>query len=64
MLAAIQDSRIQRIITHPDDSGAEWKRDLARFESGDVTLTRFSAGESTIKAVQRLLIFLGYSTSS
>ena len=29
-----------------------------------MTLTRQSAGESAIKAVQRLLIFLGYSTAS
>jgi hypothetical protein len=64
MIAAIDDSRIQRILTHPADNTAEWRNDLKRFEAGDTTLTRKSAGESTIKAVQRLLIFLGYSTGS
>jgi len=58
------DPRIQRIITHPDDDNAVWHADLDRFMAGDARLTRRSAGESAIKAVQRLMIFLGYSTSS
>jgi len=37
---------------------------LERLERGDTTLTRQSVGESAIKAVQRLLVFLGYSTAS
>jgi peptidoglycan hydrolase-like protein with peptidoglycan-binding domain len=56
--------KIQRILTHPDDSNRIWKTDLDRFLAGDVSLTRSSAGESAIMAVQRLMIFLGYSTSS
>lgn len=60
----ISDSRVKRIITHPEDDTAIWRADLERFLSGDTTLTRKSAGESGIKAIQRLLIFLGYSTSS
>jgi hypothetical protein len=64
MIAAINDPRIQRILTLPEDNTAEWRRDLQRLEAGDATLTRQSAGETSIKAVQRLLIFLGYSTSS
>ena len=58
------DPRLQRILTHPDDDNAVWHGDLDRFLSGDVTLTRKSAGEAAVKAVQRLLIFLGYSTSA
>ncbi len=58
------DPRVQRILTLPEGSTADWESDLRRLESGDATLTRKSAGEASIKAVQRLLIFLGYSTSS
>ncbi len=60
----IENSRIQQIIAHPEDRKALWRTDLERFLSGDENLTRKSAGESGIKAIQRLLIFLGYSTSS
>jgi hypothetical protein len=60
----IRDRRIKRIITHPEDDNAVWRADLERFIDGDTTLTRKSAGESAIRAIQRLLIFLGYSTSS
>jgi len=60
----IDDPRIKRIIRHPDDSESLWRADLGRFLAGDDTLTRKSAGEAGIRAVQRLLIFLGYSTST
>jgi len=60
----IQEPRIQSIVTHPEDDSAVWQGDLQRFLSGDKTLTRQSAGESAIIAVQRFMIFLGYSTSS
>jgi hypothetical protein len=59
-----REPRIQRIITHPEDDNTVWQEDLERFLSGDTTLTRHSVGESAITAVQRLMIFLGYSTSS
>lgn len=80
MITALTDARIRRILSPADprhepergerrsarvaDRSEEWAADLARFERGDVTLTRQSVGESSIKAVQRLLIFLGYSTAS
>lgn len=64
MIPAIDDKNIRKILWAPGNRDAVWKRDLERFEQGDVTLTRKSAGESSIKAVQRLLFFLGYSTSS
>ena len=64
MIPAINDKKIQQILWAPEKRDEEWKSDLDRFESGDVSLTRKSAGESSIKAVQRLLFFLGYSTSS
>ena len=56
--------KIKRIITHPEDDNRVWKADLDRFIAGDARLTRKSAGETAIMAVQRLMIFLGYSTSS
>ncbi len=62
MINALSDKRIQKILSV---SGAEeWKQDLKRLEKGDISLTRKSAGEASIKAIQRLLFFLGYSTSS
>lgn len=59
-----RDPRIQQIIAHPHDNNAAWQEDLEQFLSGGTQLTRHSAGESAIIAVQRLLIFLGYSTAS
>jgi N-acetylmuramidase/Putative peptidoglycan binding domain len=64
MIAALTDARVKRILSLADDTSESWVADLARFERGDVTLTRQSVGESSIKAIQRLLIFLGYSTAS
>lgn len=61
---ALKDERILRVLKMPGEDEADWRADLDRFERGDVTLTRKSVGESSIKAVQRLLIFLGYSTAS
>jgi len=59
-----RDTRIRRILTLPEDDGAEWQSALERFLSRDVELTRHSAGEATISALQRLMLFLGYSTAS
>jgi hypothetical protein len=64
LLSLINDTRLKRIILHPDDDESLWRSDLQRFLAGDANLTRRSAGEAGIKAVQRLLVFLGYSTSS
>jgi N-acetylmuramidase/Putative peptidoglycan binding domain len=64
MANALSDARIRRILSLPDDTADGWATDLARFERGDITLTRRSAGEASIKGIQRLLIFLGYSTAS
>ncbi|MCW8889541.1 MAG: N-acetylmuramidase domain-containing protein [Sedimenticola sp.] len=62
--ALVEDPIIQKIVTHPDDDTATWRDDLQRFLSQEIRLTRRSAGESAITAIQRLLIFLGYSTSA
>lgn len=64
MLAHLDDARIQKILTPPRSDASGWKQALERFEAGDVKVNRQSAGESAIKAVQRKLIFLGYTTSS
>jgi len=64
LLELSTDPRIRRIISHPLDDNDDWRKDLEQFLSGGTQLTRHSAGESAIIAVQRLLIFLGYSTAS
>lgn len=60
----IDDPQIQRILTHPEETDSGWRADLQRFEQNDLTLDRRTAAENSVKALQRLLIFLGYSTSS
>ena len=64
MIDLLADVRIRRILSPADERADVWEADLARFQRGDVTLTRESVGEGSIKAVQRLLVFLGYSTAS
>ncbi len=59
----IVDERIRRVLS-ASGNGSDWSEDLRRLERGDITLTRKSAGEAGIKAVQRMLVFLGYSTAS
>jgi peptidoglycan hydrolase-like protein with peptidoglycan-binding domain len=63
MSQLIQDPRIQQIIALPEDRDESWRADLTRLEAGDLTLDRKTAGENSIKIIQRLLIFLGYSTA-
>ena len=63
MLTELQDLRIRKILSLKVNDD-EWRGELDRLQQGDITLTRESAGEGAIKAVQRLLIFLGYSTST
>ena len=58
----LKDKYLRQILSIQGDD--EWRGDLERLESGDTTLTRHCAGESAIKAIQRLLVFLGYSTAS
>lgn len=63
MLELVNDPQIKRILNPPDASEG-WKEDFDKLVNGDISLNRKSAGEDSIKAFQRLLIFLGYSTSS
>ena len=58
------DPRLVRILTHPDHDPDLWRQDFGRFMQGDLSPTRRSASESAVIAIQRLLIFLGHSTSS
>ena len=64
MIEAINDPKIQQILTRPGESDTDWKKDLDRLISGDITLDRKTVGENSITAFQRVLIFLGYSTTS
>ena len=54
MISTINNKKIQGILWVPENRDEEWKSDLERFEKGDVSLNRKSAGESSIKAIQRL----------
>ena len=63
MIALLQDPQIKQII-NPPNTVPHWEEDLQRLQQGDLSLNRRSAGENSIQAFQRLLIFLGYSTSS
>ena len=63
MLDLIQDSQIQQIL-NPPNASPDWQHDLNRLLNRDLSLNRRSAGENSIKAFQRLMIFLGYSTAS
>lgn len=63
MLEFLEDARLRRILVPAGGTGG-WRGDLQRLIGGDESLTRRSAGEAGIRAVQRLLVFLGYSTSS
>lgn len=63
MLEGIEDKRIQEILSLDGDE-SDWRADLERLLGGEEGLTRRSAGEGAIEAVQRMLIFLGYSTAS
>lgn len=64
MLPFFNDPKVQQILNFPSSAQKYWQEDLDRFKAGDVTLDRRTAGENAIKGLQRLLIFLGYSTSS
>ena len=59
----LTDSRIQQILflDHPSDSAIS---ELKNIENNNGFLDRDSTGEKSIKAIQRLMIFLGYSTAS
>lgn len=62
MLEALEDPRIRKVIAL--GGGDDWRRDLERLMAGDQTLTRESAGEAGIRGIQRLFVFLGYSTAA
>ena len=63
MLEQLDDSRIQGILSLHSDEG-DWRPDLERLLQGKDGFTRRSAGEGAIEAVQRMLVFLGYSTAA
>lgn len=62
MLEALEDPRIRKVIAL--GGGDDWRPDLERLMAGDQTLTRESAGEAGIRGIQRLFVFLGYSTAA
>ncbi len=64
MLNLINDPKIQQLLDFEQDTNIQWQDDLERFMAGDQSLDRTTAGKNAIRGLQRLLIFLGYSTSS
>ena len=60
----LHDKNIRHILTPHEEDEKTWRSVLDQFRRGEKRVTRKSAGEGAIKAIQRLLIFLGYSTSS
>ncbi len=60
----LQDPKISQVLTPVGDTKKSWRGVLKQFRKGQRGVTRQSVGEEAIKAVQRMLIFLGYSTSS
>lgn len=62
MLEALEDPRVRQVIDL--EGGENWRQDLERLMAGDQSLNRHSAGEAGIRGVQRLFIFLGYSTAA
>jgi len=60
----LEDPKISQVLTPVGDTKKSWKGVLEQFQQGARGITRQSVGEEAIKAVQRMLVFLGYSTSS
>ena len=60
----LQDQKISRVLTPIGDTKKSWRNVLEQFRKGERGITRWSVGEDAIKAIQRMLVFLGYSTSS
>ena len=60
----LRDQKISQVLTPVGDSKKSWRRVLEQFRKGERGITRQSVGEDAIKAIQRMLVFLGYSTSS
>ena len=60
----VQDPKISQVLTPVGDTKKSWRNVLDQFRKGERGITRQSVGEEAIKAVQRMLVFLGYSTSS
>lgn len=63
MPSALADPRIQKILS-PGGRDTTWRDELKRLRDGDASLDRRSAREAAIAALQRMMVFLGYSTSS
>ncbi|MEE8125927.1 MAG: hypothetical protein V3T42_08955, partial [Nitrospirales bacterium] len=60
----LRDQNISRVLTPVGDKNKSWRRVLDRFREGERGITRQSVGEDVVKAIQRMFVFLGYSTSS
>jgi hypothetical protein len=62
MLEALRDQKVRQVLSMDGDD--VWRRDLDKLRHGDPNLTRRNASDDAVEAIQRLLIFLGYSTTA
>jgi peptidoglycan hydrolase-like protein with peptidoglycan-binding domain len=60
----LQNPNISKVLTPVGDTQYRWRDVAERFRKGESGINRQSVGEEAIKAIQRMLVFLGYSTSS
>jgi len=59
----LNNKKISQVLTPVGDTQRRWRDVLERFRKGERGITRQSVGEDVLKAIQRMLVFLGYSTS-
>jgi hypothetical protein len=64
MSEALADARVQRILRLPEEEEAVWQAELERFRAADVTLTRKTASEASIRAVQDFHVAARYYNGS
>lgn len=63
MLNNLQDKQLHAVLSLACLE-EDWRPSLQRIIQGDTSLDRHSAQELAVKAIQRILIFLGYSTAT
>ena len=60
----LRSEEVRAILTPQGENEDAWRTELARFKNHSHTVARKTVGEGAIKAIQRMLVFLGYSTTT
>ena len=63
MSLLLQDSQLQQVL-QPAKASSDWQAELEKVAAGELVFNRQTADGDAIRAFQRLLIFLGYLTST